>query len=50
MCFRDVVDKLLNKNRFTNTGTTEETNLTTLRIRCEEVNNLDPCDQHLSFC
>ena len=41
MLVRNVVDQLLNQNRLTNAGTAEQTNLTTLEVRCDQVNNLD---------
>jgi hypothetical protein len=37
----DVSDELLHRNRLANTCTTEETNLSTLEVWAEEVNNLD---------
>lgn len=37
----DVVDKLLNEHGLSNTGTTEETNLSTTSVRSEEVDDLD---------
>ena len=46
MHFRDVVDQFLNKNCLTNTGTTEQPNLTTFCVRREKVDNFDACDQH----
>ena len=46
----DVVDQLHDNNRFTNTGTTEGTDFSTLRERTNEINNLDPCFQNLSLC
>ena len=41
----DVLDQLLNKDCFTNTGTTEQTDLTTFGIWSKKVNNLDTCFQ-----
>ena len=43
------VDHLLNQNCLTNTGSTEETNLSTLHIRGEKVNDLDAGLEHLSL-
>ena len=43
----DVLNQLLNKDCLTNTGTTEQTDLTTFRIRCKKVDNLDTCFQNL---
>ena len=37
----DVVDKLHDKHGLADTGTTEKTNLTTLGIRAEQIDNLD---------
>ena len=37
----DVTDKLLDKHRLTYAGTAEESDLTTLLIRAEKVNDLD---------
>ena len=48
MALGDVVDKLHNQHRLTHTGTTEETDLTTLRIGLQKVNHLDACGEHLS--
>ena len=45
----NIADKFLNKNCLTNSGTTKQTNLTTLCIRCQKVNYLDTCLKNL-FC
>jgi len=37
----NITDKFLNKNRLTYTGTAEKTDLTTLLIRTEKIDNLD---------
>jgi len=39
--FGNVIDKLHKKYRFTNTGTTEESNLSSLEERGNQVNNFD---------
>jgi peptide chain release factor 1 len=44
----DVVDKLLNEDSLADTGTTEETNLSTTSVRGKEIDNLDTSDQNLS--
>ena len=49
VCFRDVVDQFLNGHGFTHTGTTEQTNLTTLQIWAQQVNNLNTRYQLLGF-
>ena len=46
MSFGDVIDKFHDKNRLTNTSTTKQTNLTTLHIGFQEVDNLDARSQH----
>ena len=38
----NIVNQFLNQNGLTNTGTTEQTNLTTTNIWSQQVNNLDP--------
>ena len=43
----NIVDKLLNKYRLTNTGTTKQTNLTPFEIRLNQVNNFDTRIQYL---
>lgn len=45
----NVVDKLLDKHSLTDTGTTEETNLTTTGVRGEEVDDLDTGLENLSL-
>ena len=42
-----IPDKLLNEDCLTNSGSTEETDLTTLRIRSQKVDYLDTCLEHL---
>ena len=44
---RDVADQLLDEDGFSYAGTAEQTDLTTLLIRAEQVNNLDAGFQHL---
>lgn len=43
----DVVDELLNEHGLTDTGTTEETNLSTTGVRGEEIDDLDTGGQNL---
>ena len=43
----DVVDELLDQHGLTDTGTTEETNLSTTSVRSEEVDDLDTSLQNL---
>ena len=38
-----VIDKFLNKNCLSYTGTAEKSDLTTLKIRGNKVDNLDTC-------
>jgi hypothetical protein len=45
--FGDVVDQFHNQNGFTNTGTTEQTNFTTLSVWCQKVDHFDACFQNL---
>ena len=45
----DVMNQFHNQYGFTNAGTTEETNLTTLYIRGNKVNDLDACFQDVCF-
>ena len=47
MCSCYIVDQLHDKNCFSYTCTTEKTDLTTLCIRTDQVNNLDSCLQNL---
>ena len=47
MPFCDIVDELLDKHGLSHTGTAEQTNLTTLRIRFEEVDHLDTGEHDL---
>ena len=42
-----ITDKLLYKHRLTNAGASEESNLSTLLIGAEQINDLDTCLQHL---
>lgn len=43
----DVVDKLLNEDGLADTGTTEETNLSTTSIGSEEIDDLDTSNENL---
>ena len=43
----DVVDKLLNEDGLADTGTTEETNLSTTSVGGEEIDDLDTSDENL---
>mmetsp|Transcript_32120 Transcript_32120/g.39833 ORF Transcript_32120/g.39833 Transcript_32120/m.39833 type:complete len:335 (-) Transcript_32120:156-1160(-) len=45
--FGDVVDKLHDQDSLTDTGTTEETNLTTSGVRAKEVDNLNTRNEQL---
>ena len=47
MCSCYIVDQLHDKNCLTYTGTAEQTDLTTLCIRADQVNDLDTCFQDL---
>ena len=44
----DILDQLLDQYGLTYTGTTEQTDLTTLGIRSQKVDNLDTCLQDLN--
>ena len=46
----DVVDKLLNEHSLADTGTTEETNLSTTSVGSKEIDNLDTGLENLSSC
>ena len=45
----DVVDQLHDKHSLADTGTTEETNLTTLRVGSQQVDDLNAGDQDFGF-
>ena len=47
MALGDIVDELLDKHCLADTGTTEEANLTTLRIGLEKVDHLDTGEHDL---
>ena len=47
MSLGNVVDQLHDEHRLTYTGTAEETNLTTLHVRLEQVDHLDTGGKHL---
>jgi hypothetical protein len=44
---RHTYDQFLNEDGLADTSTTEETNLSTTRVRSQKVNNLDASDQNL---
>ena len=44
-----ISDKLLYKYRLTNSGTSEQTNLTTLLVRTEKLDYLNTCLKNLSL-
>ena len=44
----NVTDQFLNQYGLTYTSTTKQTNLTTLCVRCQQVNNLNTCFQHFN--
>lgn len=44
----DVVDQLLDEDSLADTGTTEQTNLSTTSVGSEEIDDLDTSDQNLS--
>src|SRR5699024_10636837 len=46
--FGNIVNQLLNKNRFTYSCTAKQAGFTTFSIGTEQVNNLDSCLKHLS--
>mmetsp|Transcript_407 Transcript_407/g.687 ORF Transcript_407/g.687 Transcript_407/m.687 type:complete len:217 (+) Transcript_407:1413-2063(+) len=46
MTFSDVVNQLHNQHSFSDTSTTEKTNLSSLGVRGQQVNNLDTSDQN----
>ena len=46
----DVVDELLNQHGLADTGTTEETNLSTTSVGSKEIDNLDTGLENLSSC
>ena len=45
----DVVDQFHDQNRLADTGTAEQTNLTTLGVRCDQIDDLDAGDEDLGF-
>ena len=47
MSLGNIIDKLHDKHGLTYTGTTEQTNLTTLKVRLQKVDDLDTCCEHL---
>ena len=49
MLSRDVTDQFLNQYCFTNAGTTEKTDLTTLCIRLDKVDYLNTGEKNFSF-
>src|SRR6266850_5390334 len=46
---RDVVDELLDQNRLADSGSPEEARLAALRVRLQEVDDLDPRLEHLDL-
>ena len=46
----DVVDELLDEHSLADTGTTEETNLSTTSVGSKEIDNLDTGLENLSSC
>ena len=50
MTLGDVVNQFHDEHRLSYAGTTEETYLTTLGVRLEQVNHLDACVEHLGGC
>ena len=46
---RNVVDQFLNQDSLTNAGTAEQTDLTALCIRSQQVNDFDTCFQNLDY-
>merc|ERR1711988_1608768 len=42
MSFSNIVNKFHNKNCFTDTCTTKQTNFTSATIRCQKIDNFDP--------
>ena len=48
MSLGNVVDKLLNQHSLTDTGTTEQTNLTTTGVGGNQVDDLDTSFENLS--
>ena len=49
MLGRDVSDQLLNQDRLTDTCTTEQTDLTTLCVRCQQIDDLDTGLENLLY-
>lgn len=47
MGFGDVIDEFLNKHCFSDTGSSEKTDLTTSSIRGQQVDDLDTSDQKI---
>src|SRR5262249_6097502 len=45
----DVIDELLNKHRFTDTGAAEKADLSTATVGCEKVDNFDAGLKHFDF-
>ena len=50
MLLCDICDQLLDQHGLTYTGTSEETNLTTLLIRTQKINDLNTCLKDLCGC
>jgi len=49
VCLSNVVNKLHDKNGFTDTGTTEKTNLTTTSVRSKKIDDLNTSDKDFFF-
>lgn len=49
MSLGNVVDQLLNQDGFTDTGTSEKSNLTTSSVRGKEIDDLDTSLEHLGL-
>src|SRR4051794_2175760 len=46
----DIVDQFLNRYRFTNTRTTEESDFTTLLVWSKKIDYFNPCLKHFCLC
>ena len=47
MLLGDIVDQFLDEHSLTDTGSSEKTDLSSLKVRFQKVNDLDSCEQHL---
>ena len=50
MLLGDIVNQLFNKHRLSDTGTTEQSDLTTFKVRLQKVDNLDTCVKNFLRC